>query len=364
MKLCKMLKVGLKLKQQTPKGIGNYTIVTTTGCNARCAYCFEKGTKPVNMTSETAEKVAQYIVSHLGEHEKVKISWFGGEPLYNFKVMDRICSRLIEQNVDFSSYIVTNGYLFSEKMAEKAVQLWHLKKAQITLDGTEQNYNRIKAFVHRNEQSPFQRVLYNIGLLIKQGVKVNVRLNICNDNAEDMEELIKLLAERFKDQKLFSLYIHRLFEQSGPEAEALSSEKRAELFREIRRLEDYSYLLGVFKPKKLSQKIRLSHCKVDSEDSVMILPDGHFGLCEHFVDSHFIGHIDDEEWDQEAVKQSREYRKEIPECDTCALYPTCQRLKICINHEICYPEEREYQITTIQRQMLDEYRRLKHEKNN
>ena len=144
MKLCKMLKVGLKLKQQTPEGIGNYTIVTTTGCNARCAYCFEKGTKPVNMTSETAEQVAQYIVSHRGEHEKVKISWFGGEPLYNFKVMDRICTRLTEQNVRFYSSIITNGYLFNEKVVEKAVQLWHLKRAQVTLDGTEQNYNRIK----------------------------------------------------------------------------------------------------------------------------------------------------------------------------------------------------------------------------
>lgn len=364
MKLCKMLKVGLKLKQQTPEGIGNYTIVTTTGCNARCAYCFEKGTKPVNMTSETAEQVAQYIVSHRGEHEKVKISWFGGEPLYNFKVMDRICTRLTEQNVRFYSSIITNGYLFNEKMVEKAVQLWHLKRAQVTLDGTEQNYNRIKAFVHRNEQSPFQRVLANIGLLIKQGIKVSVRLNICNDNAKDMEELIKLLAERFKDQKLFSINIHRLFEQFGPEAESLSSEKRAELFREIRRLEDYGYQLGVLKPKKLNQKLRLSNCKVDNENSVMILPDGHLGLCEHYIDSRFIGHIDDEEWNQEEVKKQREYRKEIPECDTCALYPTCHRLKICDEHEICYPEEREYQITTIQRQMRNDYRRLKHEKNN
>ena len=114
-KLCKIVKFGFKLKPR-PKGIRKYTIVTTTGCNARCAYCFEKGVKPVNMTMETAEKVAQFIINHRGEHEEVQIDWFGGEPLYNFKVMDRICTLLKENNVNYYSHITTNGYFFSERM--------------------------------------------------------------------------------------------------------------------------------------------------------------------------------------------------------------------------------------------------------
>lgn len=357
-KFCKFLRVSLKLKQKEAKGIGHYTIVTTTGCNARCAYCFEKSTKPVNMTSETAEKVAQYIINHRGEHEKVQISWFGGEPLYNFKVMDRICSRLIEQNIDYSAKMTTNGYLFNEKMVEKAVQLWHLKKVQITLDGTEDNYNRIKAYIHRNEQSPFQRVLNNIGLLLNAGIKVSIRLHVSNDNVQDMEELTTLLAERFKDQSLFSIYFHRLFEQLGPEASSLSSEERAKLFQEILRLEKYGLQLGILKRQKLPQKLKLSNCKVDSEEAVMIVPDGHLGLCEHYIDSRFFGHIDSEEWNLEEIHQSREYREEIPECNTCALYPTCFRLKICDETEICHKEEREYKIHTIQQQMLNEYKKL------
>lgn len=362
-KFCKILKFqfGYKKKLQRPKGIGHYTIVTTTGCNARCAYCFEKGTKPVNMTSETAEKVAQYIINHRGEHEKVRISWFGGEPLVNFKVMDRICSRLTEQNIDFSTKITTNGYLFNEKMVEKAVQLWHLKKAQVTLDGTEQNYNRIKAFVHRNESSPFQRVLNNIGLLLNAGIKVSVRLHVSNDNVQDMEELTTLLAERFKDQSLFSIYFHRLFEQFGPEASSLSAEERAKLFHEIERLGKKGYELGILRRRKINMDIKVTHCKVDGEESVMIVPDGHLGLCEHYIDSRFFGHIDSEEWDEEEIRKSREYCEEIPECDTCALYPTCNRLKICDDHIICFKEEREYLIFVIQQQMLHAYKKLMEE---
>lgn len=362
-KLCNIVKYGYKMKLQRPKGIRKYTVVTTTGCNARCFYCFEQGTKPVNMTTETAEKVSQYIITHRGEHEKVQIDWFGGEPLYNFKVMDRICTRLLEQNVNFYSRITTNGYLFSEKMVEKAVQLWHLSKALITIDGTEQNYNRIKAYIHRNESNPFQRVLCNIGALLDAGIKVQVRLHVSIDNVQDIQELMELLADRFKAKDLLSLQILHLFEQFGPEAKMLSSEERAKLICEIQRLKNYGYQLGISKLKKIDKKIRLFRCMVDSEDAIMIVPDGHLGLCEHHLEDRFFGHIDNDEWNMEVLNQSREYCEEIPECDTCVLYPSCYRPKICGIQDICFKEERDNMIFTIQQQMLNDYEQLKKETN-
>ena len=357
-KLCKFVKYGVRLMQKRPKGIRKYTVVTTTGCNARCGYCFEKGTKPVNMSMETAEKVAGYIVNHRGEHETVQIDWFGGEPLYNFKVMDRICTRLTEHGIGFFSHITTNGYFFNEKMVEKAVQLWHLNFAHITLDGTEQNYNRIKAYIHRNERSPFQRVLNNIGMLLDAGVTVEVRLHVSNDNVQDIEELITLLGERFKHTNLLSLQILHLFETFGPEARILSSEERATLLDEIKRLKDYGYQLGIFSPKKLNQQLKFYRCMVDSEDAVMIVPDGHLGLCEHHLEDRFFGHIDNDDWDMEVVRQSREYCEEIPECDTCVGYPCCFRLKICGLNDICFKEHREKGIAMIQQKMLNKYREL------
>lgn len=357
-KFCKLVKYGVKMAQKRPKGIRKYTIVTTTGCNARCNYCFEKGTKPVNMTMETAEKVAQYIITHHGEYKKVQIDWFGGEPLYNFKVMDRICTRLMEHHVEFLSRITTNGYLFSEKMVEKAVQLWHFDHALITLDGTEQNYNRIKAYIHRNEPNPFQRVMSNIEMLLKAGIKVTVRLHVGIDNVQDIQELIRILADRFASTGLLYLQILHLFELFGPEARILSSEERAILVREIRRLKNYGCQLGI--PKRIGSKhhLPLFRCMVDSEDAIMIVPDGHLGLCEHHLEDRFFGHVDSDEWDEEVIRQSREYCAEIPECDTCVLYPLCIRLKICGLNDICFKEDRESRIMSIQEKMLNKYQEL------
>ena len=65
-KLCRQVRQMAALLKPAAKAIDYYRILTTTGCNARCFYCYEKGTKPVTMTAETASKVVDYIVAHGG----------------------------------------------------------------------------------------------------------------------------------------------------------------------------------------------------------------------------------------------------------------------------------------------------------
>ena len=159
-KLCRQVRQMAALLKPAAKAITYYTIFPTTGCNARCFYCFEKGTKPVTMTSETASKVVRYIVAHRGS-ETVHISWFGGEPLVNAKAIDQICTELSEQGVPFHSTMISNGYLFDADMVQRAKDLWQLQRVQITLDGTAQTYNRVKDYVYRDVNA-FERVLQNM----------------------------------------------------------------------------------------------------------------------------------------------------------------------------------------------------------
>ena len=81
-KACREIRQMASILMPAAQTINKYTILTTTGCNARCFYCYEKGTKPVTMTAETASKVVRYIVAHRGD-EEIKLKWFGGEPLVN-----------------------------------------------------------------------------------------------------------------------------------------------------------------------------------------------------------------------------------------------------------------------------------------
>ena len=96
-------------------------------------------------------------------------------------------------------------------MVSKAKAEWNLKKVQIALDGTEEVYNRIKAY-EDSSQNAFERVLGNMDTLLETGIRVRVRLNMDSKNAEDICELIDLLGKRYKGKKGFSAYIEKLLQ--------------------------------------------------------------------------------------------------------------------------------------------------------
>ena len=51
----------LTLMKGRKKGLGSYVIFPTTGCNARCVYCFELDFVPKTMSLKTADRLIDYI---------------------------------------------------------------------------------------------------------------------------------------------------------------------------------------------------------------------------------------------------------------------------------------------------------------
>ena len=188
--------------------ITQYVILPTTGCNARCYYCFEQGTKVLTMSKETAIETVDYIDRSCGEGRSVKIVWFGGEPTVAANRIDDISRGLKDRGISYSSSIITNGYLFDEQLADKAKSLWNLHTAQISVDGTEENYNRIKSYVYVGS-NPYQRVLKNIGLLLDREVHVSLRMNFDRSNYTDFPKLLEEIIVRYsEEEKSFCALLH------------------------------------------------------------------------------------------------------------------------------------------------------------
>ena len=347
-KLCEQIRKMAGLFLPPGKHITGYTILTTTGCNARCFYCYEKGTKPITMTTETASKVARYIRKHRGE-EKVKISWFGGEPLVNLKVIDQICTDLKEHNVPFISKMTSNGYLFDADIVHRAGDLWQLKRVQITLDGMEQTYNQVKAYVYKNVNA-FERVLRNIELLTAEEIKVSIRLNVDHHNINEMAQLVMLLHQRFGANKHLSVYSHELFGERSPE-DCIT------LFEQRMLLEQQITACGYSRKWKLQKDIKLNSCMADNDQSVVISPAGYLGKCEHYIDSEFFGHVDSEEKDEAILRKFKERPADIEACATCPYFPQCHRLTMCPNGCACTPEMQKERIYETIEAMKNEYQR-------
>lgn len=351
----------LETRQKKKEKLNSYTIFTTTDCNARCFYCFELGRSRMPMSKETAEKTARYIKNHSGG-EKVKLSWFGGEPLYNWEAIDTICGILREEKVEYKSSAVSNGYLFNKETVKKAVEEWNLKTVQITLDGTEETYIKVKAYIYK-EVNPYQTVMENIEHLLDAGVKVKIRLNMDLYNAEDLMKLVEELAQRFGRRKGIYVYAHHIFKGEEAMADSHTEEEWKDRTRAMIRLEDKIRECGLDSKAGISKQFKLNHCIADSGRAVTILPDGHIGLCEHFSEDEFIGHIDQEGFDEAVVKSWKEHSPEFPECAECVLYPECIQLKKCPNSGKCFPALREERIRKIKRQMLNEYEKWKSQQN-
>lgn len=343
----------LSTRQPKPKEITGYTIFTTTDCNARCFYCFELGRSRIPMSCETAEKVLQYIKNHCGQKE-VHISWFGGEPLFNDQVIDIVCNGLREAGIQFRSKMTSNGYLFNDEIVDRAVKKWNLKRVQITLDGTEKVYNKIKAYIHR-DTNPYEIVMANINRLLAAGIYVSIRLNMDLYNADDLLTLAEELGQRFGGKQGISVYAHHLFDASKPMAELHSEEEWDKRDQAMRRLNDSLERNGLLSKGGISKNIKMNHCMADSGKSVTILPNGDLGLCEHHTEDEFVGHIDKEGFDTKVVASWKERTPEIPECAECFYYMDCIKLKKCSSSSVCYRHFREEKLRSVKRVMLSAY---------
>lgn len=297
-----------------------FTVFTTTDCNARCFYCYEKGRKRIAMTSQTAHDVANYMIRRVANSEPIKIRWFGGEPLLNMDVIRIICQDLSKHGVKFSSTIITNGVYFTKTVAEEAKVDWHLKWAQITLDGTEHVYNRTKAYMDQGN-NPYQTVLNNIDDALESGISISIRLNVDHNNYEDIMVLCDTLADRFKTQKGIQVYAAPIRDLHGKKNDTADEV--------INKVENSLLQLGLYHQGKLSNAFKVNRCMADDDGSVTILPDGRIGKCEHFSETETIGSIYSDEQDQTVIQSWKEQMEDQEECKTCPLYPRCIRLKKC-----------------------------------
>ena len=351
--LCQQVRNVASMLRPTTKGFNSYTIFTTTDCNARCFYCFEKSARRIPMSPAVAEKTAGFIAEHCGGKD-VSLSWFGGEPLYNMEAIDIICRRLEENGIAFHSKMTSNGYLFDKEIVRKAKEDWKLKNVQITLDGTEEIYNKAKAFIYKGVNA-FRRVIGNIHLLLDAGIGVDIRLNIDTYNSDDLMKLSGLIIEEFSGKPGLYVYVHPLFGDNMHYA-VDNPAKRKDIFEKMEKLQDTFDGAGMGRISLFKRYIKTNCCMSDSATSLAVFPSGQFGKCEHYTDEYFVGHLDKGEvLDQEEVTAFSQIHPDIEECDNCPIYPDCIRLVRCASFYNCYLESRNYWLRQIRAEMRAVY---------
>ena len=299
------------------------------------------------MTIETASRVIEYIEEQ-ANGDSVYIEWFGGEPLFNYPVIDYIAGGMRARGIQFKSYMVSNGLLFDSALIGKANNLWNLKGVQITLDGTRKVYKRVKAYV-TDVTDPFERVLKNIKSLLKADIKVSIRLNIGLYNYVDMQDLVDFLCEEFKEERNIKIYASPLIEITK-----YTNDEKVFMHGLLYEMNGkLNLLFGKKNKKEFSEKIANTFCMATGRETVTILPDGKVGICEGLTDV-LLGDIYTKELDVKLREDfgRRFYRED--KCRPCPLYPDCYIVSGCPNKDAkegCDSANVQFEIKTIKEKM-------------
>jgi len=332
--------VDYERSQGTKKGITSYTILPTSCCNAQCFYCYEKGIPHITMSSQTALDVADFISRNCFD-QKVHINWFGGEPTIAHSVITLICTRLRELNVEFSSSMISNGFLLDETMIRVAKKCWKLENVQVTIDGMERVYNEVKNY-KGVPSNPFATVVMNIDSLLKSGIFVSIRINLGKHNYKDVANLIDYLKECFLNTKLLSVYVHEI-------DNVYEKESQDELIDKTIELNNRLISMGLHKPAKLPS-LRLHSCMADRDDTFVINPNGQLGKCEHYTFEKQVGSIYSSERNESVIAAWKE-KITCEFCNNCPLYASCLQLKWCNGGLRCNKSIAEKKIAVVRNSM-------------
>lgn len=302
----------LKTMAGKKKGTSSYTILPTTGCNARCIYCYEEGYEIKTMTKETSDRLVDYICETRHD-DTVKLMWFGGEPLANVRAIRDICMGLKERGVPYKSKMITNASLMTKELAHEAKELWNMTKVQVSLDGAREDYEKRKRYASPDKYN-YDRVLEAVGYLADEDIKVVLRCNYDKDNTAGLKEMVDDIAERF--DKNVSLYFHILFQQND-------KDDYVDQIKAIDGVCDYAESKGLMREGALKGKLRTNFCMADSECSVVVAPDGTLYDCEHLPEGRTWGNIFDGVTDEAKFREMRAAKPIEKECAECKYISFC-----------------------------------------
>jgi uncharacterized protein len=173
---------------------------------------------------------------------------------------------------------------------------------QVTLDGTRDIHNKRR--VSHSGESSFDKIIENIKMAIASGLKIVLRVNVDEENIDNLPELADFLVEKFGKTELLKPYIYLL--QDGGCSGEQNVIKEADGIKKVFELEEHYPNISIFYKKyhpanfigaifnnKPFQPL-LTHCGASRNQYILDVK-GNIYKCWHGIgnNSYSIGRIDE-----------------------------------------------------------------------
>jgi uncharacterized protein len=314
-----------------------FSVQPTANCPLGCGYCGQLHS-PKKMSLQVQDLLVQRMKSKLlaKNYESLSISWFGGEPISGFSVIETLAPRIIdlaeEFGLTYSAKIVTNGMLLNPEIIQKLSQDFKVLDFEITLDGMKEYHDNRRHTKAKGET--FDIIYSNIILLSKNpSIRITIRCNVDQTNHKGVSPLIQKLRQDNLHERV-SFYVAPIHSW-GNDAHKISAEKNQFSEWEIEWLLELKEL--GFNVSYLPHR-KKSVCFAVQSDNELISPDGEIYGCSEvslvpFYEKngeniHKLGHVSDKEHSYDSNKNvfnsfyDKNHLKRF-NCISCELLPVC-----------------------------------------
>ncbi len=319
-------------------------IYATNACNFRCTYCEQKHITKT-LTDEVIEQILKTIKNVAKKSKKVKIDWFGGEPVLEYKKMfyvlekaNQICA---SEGSSIYSTVTTNGYLLTDEILNNMKKL-NIKSMQITVDGNHQSHDAKRKLA--DGRGTFFKVMQNINKALRYDINITLRINVDEENITNISEVLDGIDEDYRTHVFVS--ISNVFQNK----EMLST------YTLLRKAISMGY-------KVIGRENSYIHCHACQKNAIVIDTDGSVLLCSNTdSDEKRMGYLDID--GNVRIERLSDYYKlksisalDNPQCRDCIELPYCigsckySRMK---NNQKCL-EKRADGLTLKERALLDYY---------
>lgn len=179
-----------KINKKNELGIAYFLV--TSQCNYKCEYCFieTRFNNPQNtfMSKEIASKGIQLIKRNTN---KIKIIFYGGEPLLNYEVIKYIVDESVKNNLETNYSIITNGSIINEDII-KFLKDYHISLS-ISMDGLKETND--KARKYKNNKGTFDKIKETLKILKNENVPFGISCTLSPYNMNKPEEILDILDE-------------------------------------------------------------------------------------------------------------------------------------------------------------------------
>ena len=304
-------------------------IIVTKACNFRCSYCCEDTNSNEYITEEMIERLVTFVEAKAQRAKTMLISWFGGEPLVRFSVIEKLTdhfTKICEKyGCQYAAFLTTNGYLLTSRVADKLPGL-KINGVQITLDGPKHIHDKRRML--KNGRGTYDVLLDNISYIIQKeiSVKVNIR---CNVDMENMAYLKNWLAN-FPDDLRSKVNIYFCPVTAGGEDKCPAKSRKEVCIHEdnsriIPDLMHFALDKGFVLDFKLGGKN--VYCNADKLNHFVIGADLSLIACPHLMNK--IGYIDVNGEAVYNLSKKVNWLSQDPfdgdgsDCKNCKLLPIC-----------------------------------------